>query len=583
MQYKSLFSLTLLIGLLLSAHTHAQVIVNESALHHYMTADKAGQLHIVYFDSDRGSGVYRSAKYNEGGDPLFTLSYERVIQGATPFNNPRVQVDNRGRVHLVFQKGNTGAAKTSWYTYLHPDSTHFIHPEKFADVADLGGNRAYMPDVAADSLGNVLVAFWNPVHEKNTAKYRWRTKNGIWSQVYGDLTDFHAGTPKVESHDGSFYLYYAESDYDKRILVSDVVGEPFSKDNAINTGSNRLGLSIQNEGINFIISAEGKIAAAGNVRSAFAGPVGLWVSQELTSTEYDANYFGPYFNTVRGDESSLHPNLTFNEADGSVLVASWNPFDELSYVAGISSSGVKTTYERVNPNSGQQQGYLRNGPSLADIPGDKVAISHIAGSRLSIDTISYAGIVWRNSIAAEAPGVNLRFIENENAVNVFISKIKLNWKSYVIERASSRDGDYTQIANISSDRGFFIDRDVEASKTYFYRAYSLGEAQRRSASSEVVEIEVPFFQNIVADVDQKTRKSGSVVYPNPMITSSNFLTITSKQVIQNILLTDIDGKRIMKVRGVGSKREVLPLEGIQNGIYFISINNREPVKTVITR
>jgi hypothetical protein len=322
----------------------------------YLATGPQGQAHIAF------GGKYR------GGSSVYAFGDVKIVTDTLAvFGIPRITVDGSNRPHIVFQKGWTNAATTSWYTRLVNNA--FTTPEKFADGPALGGDRAYIPDVAVDNSGNVCATFYC----RDRPYYRWRSASGTWGSAKYISGAHWSTTPKVESYNNQFYFMYQAGAEDWKIAGPVSYNGTFS--GGVSVGSQNLqGVSnIQNEGGNFLINKSGKIAAASNVREAFSGPVGVWAADNFSGS-FSARYLGSFQGTVRGDESGLHPNLAYDEETGNLYVAVRNPKDYFAYF-NVRVNGNWLGWKRALPEyERRRQGTLRSAASLADIPGPGVAI-----------------------------------------------------------------------------------------------------------------------------------------------------------------------------------------------------------------
>jgi hypothetical protein len=281
---------------------------------------------------------------------------------------------------VVFSTGQTARATRSYYTARI--GGRWLPAEKFADAAEIPERtRAYVADVAADERGSVLVSFWvsRPTERRGQRDdpsffYRWRSPEGRWSET-ASLPAHWSSAAKVEYAPGrGFYLLWQSTNVDWRIAGPVPTGGRFAEAQSFSTGSNKLtGLStVQNEGADFHLAPQGAIIVAGNVREKFEGPVGVWAAIGRDDTISSTTYLGSFTGTVRGDESGVHPVAAFDAATGAAFVTVMNPADKTAYFAVHQPGGGWSGYLPLLPNHAAPQGTLRQGPSVADVPGPGV-------------------------------------------------------------------------------------------------------------------------------------------------------------------------------------------------------------------
>ena len=333
-----------------------------------IAAARDGTLHVVF-----------GGRYRQGPAPD-RLGAEETITDIGPVNTVRMAVDHQGRPHVVFTTGQTAKATRSYYTARI--AGRWLPPEKFADAEEIPERtRAYVADVAVDERGNVLASFWiSRPTEKRAERdnpsflYRWRTPDGRWGESQS-LPAHWSSAAKVEYAPGrGFYLLWQAINIDWRIAGPVAAGEKFAEAQSFPTGSNKLmGLStVQNEGADFSLAPGGVIVAAGNVREKFEGPVGVWAAIGKGEAISPATYLGSFAGTKRGDESGVHPVAAFDAATGAAFLTVMNPADKRAYFAVHDPERGWQSYQPLLPDRPAPQGTLRQGPSVADVPGPGV-------------------------------------------------------------------------------------------------------------------------------------------------------------------------------------------------------------------
>jgi hypothetical protein len=332
-----------------------------------VAAGQDGHIHVIY-----------GGKYRTGPSPN-DLSPEESITNLEPVNTVRMAVDAAGRPHVVFTTGVTDNAKRSYYTARI--NGRWLAAEMFADAAEYPQRtRAYVADVAADGAGNILVCFWVSRPTENRAQYddpsfyyRWRSADGRWQKAQS-LPAHWSSAPKVEFEPKrGFFLLWQFRGRQWRIAGPVAHGESFSTDQSFPTGSETLtGLSsVQNEGADFTRTASGKFIVAGNVREKFEGPVGAWASLGSERTVSSTAYLGSFPGTKRGDESGIHPVAAFDADSGTAMVTLLNPADKRAFYA-MHHENRWHPYRPLLLDRPSPQGTLRQGPSVADVPGPGV-------------------------------------------------------------------------------------------------------------------------------------------------------------------------------------------------------------------
>ncbi len=346
----------------------AGVAIGEGGADGFVTTADDGTLHVIY-----------GGKYRSGPGPD-RLGPEEKITDIDSVNGVRMDVDSAGQPHVVFTAGTTSKATRSYYTTRA--GGRWLPAEKFADAADFPEReRAYVADIAVDARGHALVCFWvgrpNALRKERhnpSFYYRWRTPEGAWSEPRS-LAAHWSSAPKVEFAPGrGFFLLWQAQGREWRIAGPVSAGDAFSADQSVSAGSDRLtSLSTQNEGADFNAETDGLFVVAGNVREKFEGPVGVWAAIGRADAPLAATFLGGFAGTKRGQESGVHPVTAFDVATGTAYVVALNPADRRAYVAWhLRQGGWQRGYVPLLPRNPAPQGTLRQGPSVADVPGPGV-------------------------------------------------------------------------------------------------------------------------------------------------------------------------------------------------------------------
>ncbi|MBF0431120.1 MAG: hypothetical protein HQK83_07570 [Fibrobacteria bacterium] len=345
---------------MVSAETLEKVHTFGNGLQGWVAVHTDGTIHLVYNNS-----YQQGPSIEEMGSP------KEIVPGLNDMYSPKITVDPNGVPHLVYQKGVGSGATTSWYTTLKDGE--WIEPEKIADASELERERAFLPDVAADIEGNVLVSFWTLIFPKtgiNTANYLWRNAEGVWSERKSIPEVWWSSTPRVEELNGGFYYLYQPSANDWVVAGPIKAGEEFT--GGISTKVNQLELSVLNEGADMAIAKDSTIAVTANLRRLYEGPGGVWASVKENNDFGQPTYLGDLEGSVRGDECNLHPNVAIDEATGAMVVTTQNPIDNRGYFY-IYEKGVWSHAQRIYDEDALQI-FARSGPTVADIPGPGVII-----------------------------------------------------------------------------------------------------------------------------------------------------------------------------------------------------------------
>lgn len=330
----------------------------------WMETDGSGAIHVVY------DGKYRI------GDSVDSLGAEELVVSVEQheFMNPKIAVDASGKPHIVYQKGRTGEASSCYYTTR--EDGEWIEVEEFAVKEEIGPNaaRTMLPDVCADEEGNVLACLWSTKNDNELQKaiYRWRSSDGAWSEYLGGLSGYHAASPKVEVSGGQFYLHYAKNDFDKMIAGPVSFGERF-EESTLDFGSREINRSFQNEGTNFISGEGGLVVASGNFRkTSEGGGVGVWVSTNRSGS-FEAKIIAAFAGKQPEGKGEGHqqPDMAIDRQTGDVYVVYFYDADKKAYYH-VERDGEWTGAKRLYPEEEGKQGYFRNGPSVADVPGKGV-------------------------------------------------------------------------------------------------------------------------------------------------------------------------------------------------------------------
>jgi hypothetical protein len=333
----------------------------------FVAVDSRGAIHAIY------GGKYRT------GPTAETLGPEETIADLSPINGVRIATDAAGQPHVVFTNGATDNAKRSYYTTRRDG--RWITPEKFADAADFPErDRAYVADVAVSENGHALVSFWvSRPREKRAALedwsfyYRWRPPGGGWSEPRS-LPAHWSSAPKVEYAPGrGFFLLWQQRSTDWRIAGPVTAGGTFSAESSTASGSATLPPGVQNEGADFSVSPAGVVVIAGNKREKFEGPVGVWATTGAREQLPPPVYLGSFPGTVRGSESGLHPVTAFDADTGHAFVSVLDAGSKRAvFTVHRPGRGWVSRYTPILPAHRTPQGTLRQGPSVADLPGPGV-------------------------------------------------------------------------------------------------------------------------------------------------------------------------------------------------------------------
>ncbi|MBF0431024.1 MAG: hypothetical protein HQK83_07075 [Fibrobacteria bacterium] len=345
-----------------------------------------GTIHVVY-RSNQGN------KYQKGSAPDKMETATTVVPGLTDMYNPKLIVDPNGVPHLVYQKGLAGAGTTTWYTTIKDGK--WIAPEKVSDSGELPDKkRSYVPDVAADKDGNILVSVWNIDNTKyrapDNAMYRWRSPEGIWGELKSITGNTWSSLPKVEELNGGFYYLYQAASTDWKVIGPVEAGSDLSGGQAVNALN--LDVANLNEGANLDIAADSTIAVASSLRRQSDGPSGIFCSIKKEDSFDNPEYLGDLPTKHEGD---MHPNIAIDEATGAIVIVFQNTATNFaSYY--VYENEEWSSLQRVYPEADDAQTAWRTGPSVADIPGPGVVISVRNGDDIYLRKLIPEGEVLSN-------------------------------------------------------------------------------------------------------------------------------------------------------------------------------------------
>lgn len=156
----------------------------------------------------------------------------------------------------------------------------------------------------------------------------------------------------------------------------------------VSFNSETINRSYQNEGTNFCMGGNGKIAAAGNFRkTSDGGGVGVWASDNFSGT-FKATIIAELTGITPEGEGEGHqqPDLAIDEATGNLYVVYYYDLDKLAYYA-VKKGNAWSSPKRLLPEVGGTQGYFRSGPSVADIPGKGVVACVRRGTMVLMRTL----------------------------------------------------------------------------------------------------------------------------------------------------------------------------------------------------
>lgn len=170
---------------------------------------------------------------------------------------------------------------------------------------------------------------------------------------------------------------------------------------------------------------------------------------------------------------------------------------------------------------------------------------------------------------APAPPVNL------TATSETISKIRLRWQdqannetSFVIERAKDTDDNFVQVATVGRDTLEYLDDQLIAETTYFYRVKAVNNVGSSVYSNTIGAATAP----VTSTAEEKLQKL-LVVYPVP---TQQYIVVDLQQTQRTgfyYCLFSLQGKLLL--RGKFHKKLTISLGNYPRGTYFLKVKHEK--------
>jgi len=175
--------------------------------------------------------------------------------------------------------------------------------------------------------------------------------------------------------------------------------------------------------------------------------------------------------------------------------------------------------------------------------------------------------LFTNKAKAQAPTAPI----NLTAVSETSSRIRLNWQDqssnetrFIIERAQNTDDNFVPIDSVGTDTTEYLDLDLTAETTYFYRVKASNTSGESAYSNTIGASTVP-----VTSINDPNLNKHIRIYPIPTqayltieanLNSTGFLTYTMLNLQGRVLQTDSFKNQF-----------ILDLNSLPKGLYFLVI------------
>ncbi len=156
---------------------------------------------------------------------------------------------------------------------------------------------------------------------------------------------------------------------------------------------------------------------------------------------------------------------------------------------------------------------------------------------------------------------------------VSYKSLKITWKAvpnamfYILERKSSINGVYLEIAKLNHTLTDYTDNSLQENTTYYYRLKAFGE---KSESDYIVTKGIT--ASILGFEDDVTANLFSL-FPNP---TNNQVTIKFRNIIYGKLsIISLNGKTVFEEEINNIAEKTISLNNFQSGVYFVTIKNSQ--------
>jgi len=160
---------------------------------------------------------------------------------------------------------------------------------------------------------------------------------------------------------------------------------------------------------------------------------------------------------------------------------------------------------------------------------------------------------------------------NLTAISETSSRIRLNWQDqssnesyFIIERAQDTDDNFVPVDSVGADTTKYIDIDLTAETTYFYRIKATNANGASAYSNTIGASTVP-----VTSLEETALNKAIKAFPIPTL---DYLTIEVALKFQQPLpytLFNIQGRAVQT--GVLKNQSQLDLRRLSKGLYFLMI------------
>lgn len=258
------------------------------------------------------------------------------------------------------------------------------------------------------------------------------------------------------------------------------------------------------------------------------------------STSGGVTFFSEYSQIIGGHTIGGTQLTGIKQMAGGYLKLSWKPYEEADGYA-IYRSEEGSAYKRIATVTDGSKGAYN----------DKTATP---GTSYSYKVRTINTIYGNEGFGKSSDGIAVTFVKNPELQRLDIrddGSIKVVWTKalgasrYVVQRATSADGDYKTVATITSDKtNYYVDKNVERGMTYYYRVNAYNQYNKISGSTGYVE------------------SMGAKNFQTPELITARIATSTPGTYLKWTTAAGANGYRIYRsMREVGGYEKVITLKG----------------------
>lgn len=201
------------------------------------------------------------------------------------------------------------------------------------------------------------------------------------------------------------------------------------------------------------------------------------------STSGGVTFFSEYSPVIGGRTIGGTQLTGIKQMTGGYLKLSWKPYEEADGYA-IYRSEEGGAYRRIATVTDPAKGAYN----------DKTAVP---GTNYSYKVRTINTLYGNEGFGKSSTGLDVTLLKNPEIQRLDIrddGNIKVVWtkaygaSKYVVQRATSEDGDYKTVATITDDtKNYYLDKNAERGRTYYYRVNAYNQHTKISGSTGYVE------------------------------------------------------------------------------------------------